>query len=118
MGNLSAHFDRSEFACKDGCGFDSVDTMTLALLEDVRENFGQPITITSGCRCAAYNEQINGSASSLHMQARAADFVVAGVPAATVQAFLKFRYHDTFGIGSYDAFTHIDTRSGFARWSG
>jgi hypothetical protein len=36
MGDLSAHFSRSEFACKCGCGFDDVKPDLIEALEALR----------------------------------------------------------------------------------
>jgi uncharacterized protein YcbK (DUF882 family) len=119
MGDLSPHFSRHEFACNCGCGYDTVDTDTLATLEIIHDYFDAPITINSGCRCAYWNDQCGGSAGSLHMQARAADIVVEGVPSSEVADFAEQVLLARGGVGRYDTFTHVDTRSnGPARWSG
>ena len=55
MGDVSDNFSRSEFACKCGCGFNSVDVALLDALEQVREKFG-PVSITSGNRCPKHND--------------------------------------------------------------
>jgi len=39
MGDISPWFNRAEFACNCGCGFDTVDSDTLTVLEEVREYF-------------------------------------------------------------------------------
>ena len=36
--SLSTHFNRKEFACRCGCGFDTVDSMTLEALESIRQH--------------------------------------------------------------------------------
>jgi uncharacterized protein YcbK (DUF882 family) len=116
---LSQHFWRREFACKCGCGFDTVDAVTLDVLELVRMHFDAPVTITSGCRCPAHNEREGGSAGSQHMRGRAADIVVEGVAPAVVYAYLQRHWPDRLGLGRYPTFTHVDTRTdGPARWSG
>jgi uncharacterized protein YcbK (DUF882 family) len=120
MGDLSPHFDRAEFACGDGCGFDSFDAGTLKVLEQVRKHFGMPVMINSGCRCAAHNAAVGGSEGSLHLQARAADIVVEGVSPHEVASWLnKGPLAGRGGLGKYETFTHVDTRSGPpARWTG
>ncbi|WP_442489391.1 D-Ala-D-Ala carboxypeptidase family metallohydrolase [Halomonas litopenaei] len=113
----SRYFQRGEFACSCGCGFDTVDAETLAVLEDVREHFEAPVIITSGCRCPAYNARIGGAEHSQHKLGRAADIQVRGVAPAQVQDYLIDRYPGRYGIGRYDNFTHVDTRTnGPARW--
>ena len=119
MGDLSAHFSRHEFACKCGCGFDTVDTATLKLLETIRDTFLEPITINSGCRCAQYNQRVGGSKASQHMLGRAADFVVDSFSPMRVHIIAGNSLGSSGGLGSYSTFTHVDTRSnGPARWSG
>jgi len=117
MGDLSKNFSRSEFACKCGCGFNTVDSELIRILQSFRDKIGEPITISSGCRCPIYNAFILGSENSQHMKGRAAD-IVTGNPIGDQQYFLK-EYSKKYGIGVYDTFTHIDTRSGpKARWHG
>lgn len=113
---LSQHFTRAEFACRCGCGFDTVDADLLALLENVRDHFAVPVTINCGCRCPEHNRAVGGEPQSQHMRGRAADIVVRGVDPQAVADYV-----DTLGaagVGRYATFTHVDTRSGRARWRG
>ncbi|AQU83234.1 MULTISPECIES: D-Ala-D-Ala carboxypeptidase family metallohydrolase [unclassified Halomonas] len=116
--DLSTHFRRREFACKCGCGFDTVDLETLALLQDIRIHFNVPVVITSGCRCAAHNRRVGGAANSQHVFGRAADIRVQGISPAAVADYVE-AHHPTASVGRYGSFTHVDTRtSGPARWRG
>ncbi|MYL22545.1 DUF882 domain-containing protein [Halomonas alkaliantarctica] len=118
MSQLSPHFHRHEFACRCGCGFDTVDSQTLELLETVRTHFNAPVLITSGCRCEAYNAREGGATESQHLLGRAADIQVQGVSPAAVADWVE-AHHPTASVGRYASFTHIDTRSdGPARWQG
>ena len=112
----SKYFKRSEFACRCGCGFDTVDAELLDVLEDMRSQFERPVFINSGCRCQEYNASIGGAINSQHMYARAADIVVDGVSPYDVYKYFTNKYPGLYGIGSYYAFTHVDTRSYSARW--
>jgi uncharacterized protein YcbK (DUF882 family) len=118
MGDLSEHFSREEFACQCGCGFDTVDAELITVLESVRELWNEPVTITSGCRCSAHNLNSGGSTNSQHRLGRAADILVSGVDPRDVASWLRRRFTDRLGIGDYDGFTHVDSRSGVARWDG
>lgn len=119
MGDISEHFSRSEFACKCGCGQDTVDAELLDVLERVRKHWGKSITINSGNRCKAYNKVIGGSKNSQHVKSRAADIVVEDMLPFHVYKLLDIWYPDKYGMGSYDTFTHIDTRTNKrARWKG
>jgi uncharacterized protein YcbK (DUF882 family) len=118
-GRLSEHFWRREFACKCGCGLDTIDAATLAVLELVRAHFEAPVTVASGHRCEAHNRACGGLAGSQHLRGRAADIVVEGVNAFEVYAFLDELHPHDLGLGRYATFTHVDTRTdGPARWSG
>ncbi len=114
---LHKYFNRSEFACNCGCGFDVVEAELLQFLVAVREHFNSPVTINSACRCESHNRRVGGSTGSLHKTGRAADIVVAGVEPADVVHFLD-NVMSPGGLGEYSTFTHVDSRSGAARWCG
>lgn len=114
MGDLSHNFDREEFACQCGCGFDTADAALLEYLETIRSHFDRPVWITSGCRCDEHNDAEGGSPDSQHLLGRAADIVVDGVPPSIVAELAE--QLNIPGVGRYETFTHIDTRTGFARW--
>lgn len=108
-------FDREEFACKCGCGFDTVDFETLLVVQEVRHFLGKSITIASGCRCPGYNKAVGGVRDSQHVKGRAADLLVDDPE--TVYRYLCARYPGRYGFGQYESFVHVDTRSdGPARW--
>ena len=118
MGDLSTNFSRYEFACSCGCGFDTIDTETLTVAEIVRDHYDAPVRINSACRCTAHNQAVGGGVQSFHLTARAIDIEVDGVPAPQVADYLDSLFPDTYGIGKYSNFTHIDSRSVKARWEG
>ncbi len=111
-------FKRQEFACKCGCGFDTIDAATLAILEDVREHFDVPMIVTSGARCPDHNRRVGGGARSQHLYGRAADIVARGVSPERVAEYVESQ-HPQASVGRYSTFVHVDTRSGGpARWKG
>lgn len=110
MGDLSRHFSRSEFACKDGCGFATVDVKLLELLEVIRKHFNKPVTITSGCRCEKHNKKIGGALNSKHMQGIAADIKVKDVSPEEVYKFVDLFMPNKYGIGLYSTWVHVDVR--------
>lgn len=79
MGDLSPHFDTSEGACKDGCGYGShamdYDVDWLTYLEDVRDIYGRPLVPNSWKRCPARNTAEGGVDDSEHLR-EATDFRV------------------------------------------
>ncbi len=113
---LSAHFDSSEFACRCGCGFASVDPALVEGLELLRLKIGHAVQITSGCRCRERNRIVGGSPSSQHLLGRAADVAV---PYLTGEEIYKYAQtiplFRGFGVGG--GFLHVDVRAGAAaRW--
>jgi uncharacterized protein YcbK (DUF882 family) len=112
----SKYFKRKEFACKCGCGFDTIDFELVRILEEIRDHFDRPVIVNSGCRCAFYNSTVGGSKNSMHVKGRAADITVEGVPPDVVAELAD--QMDVGGRGKYDTFTHVDTRAIRARWEG
>lgn len=110
------NFKISEFASKDGGGLPKggIDANLLLKLEQLRFNLGgKAIVINSGYRTASHNKRVGGASGSQHLYGKAADIVVRGVkPSAVYKAADKLFN----GLGKYNTFTHIDTRSSKARF--
>jgi len=113
MGDLTKNFSRSEFACKCGCGFDTVDIVMVNELQRLRDKYGR-ITITSGCRCVKHNKAEGGGKFSQHLLGKAADFIIHSMKASEVFKLLDFYWEG--GLGKYHGRTHIDSRNIKARW--
>ena len=116
MGDVSKNFDRSEFACRCGCGMDNINQKTVNLLQELRDFYNKPVHINSGCRCPDHNTSVNGASGSKHMQGLAADIHVEDVDPDEIANWLEDKHVDNYGIGRYDTFTHFDTRENKARW--
>ena len=125
---LSPAFRVREFRCRDGTDTILIDEGLVVLLQCIREHFGAKVHITSGYRTAAYNATLPGaSKNSQHIQGRAADFWVEGVPVATVADYAEKLLPGRGGIGRYpkDAahptrktgWVHVDTRPNKSRWT-
>lgn len=113
----SRYFSRSEFACRCGCGYDTIDADLVAILHEIREHFGSPIIITSGTRCKLHNDSLpNAAKKSAHLIGRAVDFYVLGVDDGEVVEWLE-EHAPHCGIGRYDGRTHVDTKEPlYRRW--
>jgi uncharacterized protein YcbK (DUF882 family) len=117
MGDLTKNFSRSEYACKCGCGFDTVDYDLVMIHQQIRDHFGSSVTITSACRCDEHNARCGGADNSQHKDGRAGDIIVYGVSPEEVGMYCE--EIGVPGVGIYDDFTHTDSRSnGPARWEG
>lgn len=115
MGDLTEHFDSSEFRSRDGAPLpDRKVLMHLALhLERLRAICGgKPLRIVSGHRSVEHNRSVGGATNSRHIVGDAADLPYGyATTAQAVEAGFT-------GIGSKGAYaTHVDTRVGQARWS-
>jgi zinc D-Ala-D-Ala carboxypeptidase len=71
------------------CKKEHVANMTALVdnvLDPLREAYGKPITVNSGFRCPALNKAVKGSATSDHMNGRAAD-ITGGSPKENKRLF-------------------------------
>ena len=106
MPKISNHFTRAEAACKCGCGFDSMDAITLKIADKARDFANEPITPSSACRCKTHNVKVGGAKNSQHLLARAMDLPVSNPKA--LYDYLCKKYPNQYGFGLYSSFVHID----------
>ena len=117
MGNITRNLSRYEFACRCGCGFDTMDVETVEIVQELCDHFKTKVRVHSGARCKVYNSLINGAPKSQHMLGRAMDISLDGVSPETVYKYLTKEYPHMYGFGLYNTFVHVDTRTqGPARW--
>lgn len=116
MGDMTKNFSRKEFTCQCGCGFASIDSRLVKILQEVRDHFGKPVTVTSGCRCEEHNANVGGASRSKHVIGLAADVKVYGIAVDDVYEYLDNKYPDELGLGKYRSWIHVDTRSRRGRW--
>ena len=113
---LSPAFRVREFRCRDGTDTILIDEGLVVVLQCIREHFGKAVTITSGYRTVAHNAKVGGSKSSQHLLGRAADIQVSGASPLLVGQIAEYYLGGHGGIGVYQTFTHVDTRTARARW--
>lgn len=115
MGDLSAHFSRTEFRCKGTrhSAHAPVSAHLVQHLERLRAIAGgRPLVILSGVRCALHNAAVGGAPRSRHLVGDAADIPIGY---ATVDQAERAGFT---GIGSRGKWAvHVDTRPRRARWS-
>lgn len=99
---LSTHFKLSEmirsgFAERKGIDnypkeqavIENLKALCENVLEPIREEFGKPITPTSGYRSKTVNDGVGGAEKSQHTRGEAVDFVVPGIPKETVLKYIR-----------------------------
>jgi len=108
----------TEFLCECGCGLDVKDQMKI-MMDQAREIYGHPITISSGARCPTFNAKVGGVTYSNHIARIAVDSygptrmnynevdVLAGILQSV--GFRTISYHENL-------FVHADLDSG-SSWS-
>jgi len=124
MGNLSEHFDSSEFACRGAscCGHSHpMNVRLISGLELLRKAAGdRSLHINSGFRCVAYNGAIGSEDTSQHTLGNAADVRPPG-DMKPMELYFIAQHIPEFahgGLGVYDTFVHVDVRpDGPARWN-
>lgn len=116
-GKVSKHFRVREFASKDGSDKVLIDDDLVTLLENIREAAGgKAITINSGYRSPEHNKAVGGVPNSQHVKGTAADIVVEDTDPLTVGQIAEYFLNKKGGIGVYQTFTHVDTRTTRSRW--
>ena len=101
---------------KFGADLVKIDTDLVELLERIRTAACGAVTVNSGYRTASYNQKVGGARASQHLLGRAADIQVSGASPLLVGQIAEYYLGGHGGIGIYQTFTHVDTRTARARW--
>lgn len=112
-GQITEHFNLSEFACKgrNCCGNVAPISFDLVLrLEDLRALVGKPLRVNCGFRCRRHNAAVGGATNSMHMLGQAAD--LATPDGLTAQRFANLARRCKFGkVILYSWGIHVDART-------
>ena len=73
-GFSSRYYNKRDFACQCGCGFDDILPNVVFLADSVADFIGELPKIISGCRCPEHNKNEEGSPTSSHLTGLAVDF--------------------------------------------
>ena len=114
---LSENFEAKEFDCKcknKSCKTTEIDPKLIEILQKIRTHFGKSVTVNSSYRCEAHNKSVGGAKSSRHLTGQAADIKVSGVSPKEVAKYAESI--GVKGIGLYDTFVHVDTRTTKSFW--
>ena len=120
---IAKNFQYKEFDChgQGCCSTTIIDEKLVEYVQQIRDHFNKPVTITSSYRCEIHNKRVGGATKSYHMKGQAADIVVQGVSSREVAKYAESI--GILGIGLYETskdgyFTHIDTRTTKSFWYG
>tara|TARA_B100000470_G_scaffold9047_1_gene6297 strand:+ start:452 stop:814 length:363 start_codon:yes stop_codon:yes gene_type:complete len=106
MGDLTANFNRAEYACKCGCGKDNVKDELALKVQQVRDIVQRSIRINSGVRCPDHNATIKATLTSSHIGGWAADLGYTGSGERYQLLNAAFQVFDRVGIAK--TFIHVD----------
>ena len=133
MGNITKNISSHELQCKCSdpeCNVTILDNEpVIGIVQDACDYFARKngidkvqLEITSAARCYRYNrsDHIGSNDNSQHPRARAMDIKLF-IGDMQIEPWLVYRYLDqkfphTLGLGVYNTFTHVDSRTAKARW--
>ena len=104
---MNNYFSEKELMCKCGCKTYNFDKDFLDKLNHIRYNVGQPLIVTSGCRCEEHNKKVGGTKESSHTKGLAVDIACSD----SILRFKIIKQAINFGItriGIGDTFIHLD----------
>jgi uncharacterized protein YcbK (DUF882 family) len=110
---ITNHFNSSEFECPcKKCTEQFIDSELVNKLEDLRNQYGSGIKITSGYRCPAHNVEVGGVPNSAHSSGIATDIQpsVMNVDELDKLYDLAYKLFSNIGDGRRLKFVHVDTR--------
>lgn len=97
------------------CDATPLDSAFLSHIDSLREEWGRPLSVTSGARCEYWNKVSGGAGDSLHLHGKAVDFSmndeVEVQELAAIAAKLGFG-----GIGTGLKLIHVDDGPEDRRW--
>ena len=119
-GNITAHFNGSEFKCKCGCNTVRIDEMFVDRMEMLWQLLHEAvdchvIIINSGYRCAKHSQNIKGAfVGDMHNIGAAADFHALTTKGAAIDAMTLCEAAQLCGFGGIAVIdstnAHVDDR--------
>lgn len=104
------YFEKEDFTCKCGCGFNIINPTLTQLLDQAREIAKTAFTVNCGCRCLKHNKEVGGEDNSSHLRGLACDISAKTSVQrfAILSALIKVGFNR---IGIYKTFIHCDIDS-------
>lgn len=111
MGDLSPHFNKSEFACHHCGKLPQVAQSLIDGLEQLRALAGQRVFINDGYRCPQHNQQVGGAPNSMHIVGRATDIQIdQQTTLQTLELVKQISVFTAYGLYVAEHFVHVDVR--------
>jgi zinc D-Ala-D-Ala carboxypeptidase len=107
---LSKHFSTEEFECKcklPSCKEQRISKELIDKLQELREELGIPLTVTSGFRCKDHNTAIGAAKASQHILGMAVDIRINDLTRLLEASIKRFK---AVGDGRVKGFIHVDVR--------
>ena len=106
------NFTENEMACNCGCGQNECKDEMVSLLQQLRNEVGSSIRLSSAYRCPSWNKEVGGHPSSSHMEGLAVDILCSGEKALkVVESAIKLGFT---GVGisqkKGQKFVHLDVK--------
>lgn len=102
------YFGKDEFACRCGCGSSEMEEKLIKAADKVRGHFGNPMTVSSGRRCATHNARVGGVSNSRHLSGKAMDFCVRGMSASMVLTYVEKLPEIRYAYAIDSNYVHMD----------
>ena len=120
---ISKNFKLSEFESPDNKEV-KLHEKLLELLQELRDEIGEPVIVNSGFRTKEYNDKIGGAKKSKHMEGIASDISLNNLDYSDVELAILIKNiaeriginSDNLGLGYGVTFLHVDIR-GLAGYS-
>ena len=100
------HFKQDNFMCPCGCGLNIINPQLVKTIDIVRDEYGYPIYLSSACRCAKHNLEIDGKKDSSHLLGYALDIKVYNSTDRYGLLPILFKYFKRIGVAH--RFVHVD----------
>ncbi len=107
------YFKPEEFMCKC-CGKEGIQDILVEAADELRDQLGRPVIITSGWRCANHPDEVDKTTVGYHQRGLAMDIACEPYEIAEIVAIAHELGFE--GIGYSETFIHLDLRSKTAGW--
>lgn len=114
---LSKNFNSLELQCKcknAGCVEQRISKELVDKLQQLRDNYKNPIRITSAYRCLIHNRSIGSTDTSQHVPGNAVD--ITGADLNKIYEITEKHFDSIGDARTKKKFIHLDTRKGKRRW--